>query len=154
MRTFQLAQLHLASVRAPLDDPARAEFAASRRHVHALADASSGLVWRLADEAGDATAALRGFGAELLVDLSVWRDLAALRAFTARSTPAECLRRRAWCDDQPGPSQVLWWVPSEHRPSLAEAAQRLSELRARGPTARAFTLRDADSLVPPTGFAA
>jgi len=32
-----------------------------------------------------------------------------------------------------------WWVPVGHRPSLAEAAERLEQLRQRGPTSTAFT---------------
>jgi len=36
---------------------------------------------------------------------------------------------------------VLWWVPSGHRPTVAEAESRLLHLREHGPTERAFTLR-------------
>jgi hypothetical protein len=36
---------------------------------------------------------------------------------------------------------VLWWVPAGHRPSIAEAEDRLVDLRENGPTARAFTFR-------------
>jgi hypothetical protein len=38
---------------------------------------------------------------------------------------------------------VLWWVPSGHRPSVAEAILRLELLRAKGPTPEAFTFRNA-----------
>ncbi len=36
---------------------------------------------------------------------------------------------------------TLWWVPSGHRPTVAEAEERLLHLRAHGPTPYAFTLR-------------
>jgi Domain of unknown function (DUF3291) len=42
---------------------------------------------------------------------------------------------------------VLWWVPAGHRPSVAEADERLAALRADGPTPRAFTFRE--SFAPP-----
>lgn len=36
---------------------------------------------------------------------------------------------------------ALWWVPTGHRPTVAEAGQRLRRPRAEGPTPYAFTLR-------------
>jgi len=36
---------------------------------------------------------------------------------------------------------VLWWVPAGHRPTVAEAKDRLARLRRHGPTAEAFTFR-------------
>lgn len=36
---------------------------------------------------------------------------------------------------------ALWWVPAGHRPTVAEAEERLLHLRAHGPTEYAFTLR-------------
>ncbi|MFJ4790482.1 DUF3291 domain-containing protein [Streptomyces sp. NPDC088794] len=36
---------------------------------------------------------------------------------------------------------VLWWVPAGHRPTVAEAEERLLRLRADGPTPYAFTFR-------------
>lgn len=38
---------------------------------------------------------------------------------------------------------VLWCVPRGHRPTVTEAAEKLALLRADGPTADAFTFRDA-----------
>jgi hypothetical protein len=153
MHTFQLAQLNLAAMKAPLDDPRMAAFVANLARINALADVSPGFVWRLQDEAGDATS-IRVFGAHVLVNMSVWEDVASLRAFTYRSSHTDLLRRRReWFDRMAGAHQVLWWVPLGHRPSLAEAAERLAELEARGASARAFTFRDADTLVPPSAYA-
>jgi hypothetical protein len=38
---------------------------------------------------------------------------------------------------------VLWWVPAGHLPSIGEAAERLRLLRELGPTAQAFSFRQA-----------
>ena len=35
---------------------------------------------------------------------------------------------------------ALWWVPTGHRPTAAEAESRLLHLRTNGPTPYAFTL--------------
>ena len=36
---------------------------------------------------------------------------------------------------------ALWWVPPGHLPSIAEAVERLAQLQAEGPGARAFTFQ-------------
>jgi hypothetical protein len=60
-------------------------------------------------------------------------------------------RRREWFERMPEAFLVLWWVPKGHRPSIAEAIARLELLRAKGPTAEAFTFRQA---FPPPDAAA
>jgi hypothetical protein len=46
---------------------------------------------------------------------------------------------------------VLWWVAAGHRPSVAEAEQRLAALRADGPTPRAFSFRHSFAADPVGG---
>ena len=36
---------------------------------------------------------------------------------------------------------ALWWVPAGHRPDVAEAEERLEDLRRNGASAQAFTFR-------------
>jgi heme-degrading monooxygenase HmoA len=146
---FQLAQLNIALAREPLDTPLLADFVAAIAPVNAAADASPGFVWRLATPDGDATG-IRAFDDErLVVNLSVWESLAALRAFvySQRAHRAVLRRRRKWFERLGESAVVLWWVPEGHRPSIAEAEQRLNALRADGPTAAAFTFRE--SFEPP-----
>jgi hypothetical protein len=38
---------------------------------------------------------------------------------------------------------VLWWVPGGHIPTLTEAEEKLDRLKEDGPTAAAFTFREA-----------
>lgn len=77
MPIYQLAQLNIASMKAPLESPSMADFVDNLQRINALAEASPGYVWRLQDEAGDATA-FRPFGDDVLVNLSVWRYVQAL----------------------------------------------------------------------------
>lgn len=77
MPIYQLAQLNIASMKAPLESPSMADFVDNLQRINALAEASPGYVRRLQDEAGDATA-LRPFGDDVLVNRSVWRDVQAL----------------------------------------------------------------------------
>ena len=51
-------------------------------------------------------------------------------------------RRREWFARPAEAMTALWWVPAGVRPTVAEAEHRLRLLRAQGPTAEAFTLRE------------
>jgi hypothetical protein len=137
-----LAQVNVARILAPLDSPQLADFVANLVPINALADASPGFVWRLQTEAGDATA-LRVLDGEWLVNMSVWESLDALRAFVYRSAHADVLRRRLeWFERLTEAYTALWWIRAGTIPSLADAEERLLTLRAKGPTPRAFTLKE------------
>ncbi len=143
MSHFELAQLNIAIPRAPLDSPRMAEFVANLARINALAEASPGFVWRLQTDEGDATA-LRPLRPDTLVNLTVWRDVAALRAYVYKSDHAAFIRRRKeWFEQLVEAFVVLWWVPAGTRPTAGEAAARLDLLRRHGPTAAAFTFRNA-----------
>ncbi|MCG2586805.1 DUF3291 domain-containing protein [Massilia sp. TS11] len=143
MSAFQLAQLNIATMKAPLDSPTMADFVGNLDRINALAEQSPGFVWRLKDEAGDATA-IRPFGDEVLINMSVWRDVASLSEFAFRSAHVEIMRRRReWFERMGEAYAVLWWVPAGHHPTAAEAAERLALLQAQGPSPQAFTFRSA-----------
>lgn len=143
MTEKHLAQLNIGRLRAPLDDPGMAEFAGNLLRINALAEASPGFVWRMQDDAtGNATSIPTPFGPDVLANMSVWRDLASLRAYVYRSEHTSFLRRRRlWFREVEGSHMVLWWVPAGHRPSLIEAKAALERLDRDGPTAAAFTFR-------------
>jgi Domain of unknown function (DUF3291) len=137
---WNLAQLNIARPRAPLDHPLMAEFMANLARINALGDASPGFVWRLQDDSGNATELAQPFGAEIIVNMTVWESMEALRGFVFRSEHTGFLRRRAeWFHRLDGPATVLWWIEVAHRPTLLEAKQRLDRLVEFGPTPEAFT---------------
>ena len=143
MSRYQLAQLNIATMKESLESPSMADFVANLERINALAEASPGFVWRLQDEAGDATAA-RPFGEQVLVNMSVWQDVESLHGYAFRSAHVELMRRRReWFEPMQEAYAVLWWVPAGHRPTLAEAGERLAQLRAHGASPAAFTFRDA-----------
>jgi Domain of unknown function (DUF3291) len=142
MAAHHLAQVNVATLRAPLDSPQLAGFVAALEPINALADHSPGFVWRLQTEDGDATA-IRAFGGRLMINMSVWESVEALRAYVYGDAHAAVLRRRReWFARLGEPETALWWVPAGRLPTVAEAEERLGHLRARGPSARAFTLRE------------
>lgn len=138
---FQIAQLNIARLREPLDSPLLADFVANLDRINGLADRSPGFVWRLETEEGDATA-LRPFGEDYIVNLSVWQDVESLWRFVYKSAHTEIMRRRReWFDKMAEDYAVLWWVPAGTIPSESEAWKRLQKLRQTGPGPQAFTFK-------------
>jgi hypothetical protein len=148
-RAFHVAELNIGRTVASLDDPALADFVDNLALINGLGDASPGFAWRLQDEFGAATT-IRAFEDPLMiVNLTVWETVEALRAFAYRTAHVDYLRRRReWFEPLDGPSLVLWWVPAGHRPTMDEARERLDRLAAGGPTPAAFTLK---TTFPPEG---
>jgi hypothetical protein len=141
-RAWELAQLNLARPVEPLDAPALADFVAALIPVNAVADAAPGFVWRLQTEAGDATDVRWADDGEVIVNLSVWESVLALADFVYGGDHLAVMRRRReWFMPLNEAVTVLWWVPAGHRPTLAEAAARLDDVRRHGPSPRAFTFR-------------
>ncbi|MDD7965698.1 DUF3291 domain-containing protein [Actinomycetospora lemnae] len=139
---MQLAQVNVARLRHPVDDPRLAGFLAVVDRVNRLADVTPGFVWRDPE-------AHRGLhrppdGAEPLtvVNLSVWEDDEALHRFVYRGPHGQLVRRqREWLLPSSGPPTALWWVRDGERPTPDAALARLAHLRRHGPTPRAFSMK-------------
>jgi hypothetical protein len=141
---FHLAQVNIARMLAPLDDPLMAEFVAQLDEINALADRSPGFVWRLQTEAGDATY-LRPYDDDrIIINLSVWESVEHLREYVFRNRHAEVLRDRGkWFSKFDGAYSALWWVPAGHIPSVLEAKERLEHLRVYGESEYTFSFKRA-----------
>ncbi len=135
-RYYHLAEINVARMMAPLDSPMMADFVAQLAPVNALADASEGFVWRLT-EATD----VRAYDDPLiLINLSVWESIEALKAFTYKSGHIVPFRDRANWFERPAEAHfAMWWVPAGHIPSVQEAVERLDYRRKHGDTEFAFT---------------
>jgi hypothetical protein len=139
--SFHLAQLNVATILAPLDDERMRGFVEALEPINAIADASPGFVWRLKDDAGNATA-LRPFGADMIVNMSVWESAEALFDYVYRSGhKAYLARRKEWFSMPAEMHLVLWWIPAGTIPTIEEAKGRLDLLRANGPSPEAFTFK-------------
>lgn len=141
---YHLAQVNIARMRAPLDDPLMADFVARLDEINALADRSPGFIWRLQSEGGEAPATyLRPYEDErILFNLSVWESIEQLKEYVYTTAHGEVMRkRREWFEKFKGMYQALWWVKAGHIPTVAEAKQRLEYLEAHGETAHAFIFK-------------
>lgn len=138
-----VAQINVARFRVAKDDPANAAFMAALDHVNAMAEASAGFVWRLVGDGNDATdvEAVPG-DPNFIVNMSVWRDVAALEQFAYRQQDhRQVLARRHEWFDPIEPSFALWWIEAGHRPTVAEGMARLAQLGTEGPGREVFTFR-------------
>jgi len=141
-RLYHLAQINIGRVLAPIDSPQLADFVANLEPINALADGSSGFVWRLQTEDGDATAVRPFDDDQIMINMSVWESVEALGAFVFRSGHTAVMkRRREWFEKSAEAYVCLWWVPAGHVPTVEEAKERLEYLRQHGPTAHAFTFK-------------
>ena len=146
---YVIAQVNIGRLVAPLDSAQLQGFVTQLDPVNAVADAAPGFIWRLQTEDGNATA-LRAFEADadgadggILINMSVWETVEALAAYVYGDAHRAVLRRRReWFERMKDAYTALWWIPRGHIPTIAEAEERVSHLRAHGPTAYAFTLRE------------
>lgn len=145
--SFDLAQVNVSRLLAPLDSPLLAEFMSASDEVNAEGDAAAGFRWRMQTEDGNATS-VRAFGWDVaashgvIVNLTTWTSVEALAGFVFSGRHLAVMRRRRqWFEGAAEAMTALWWVPAGHRPSTDEAEDRVRHLRRFGPTANAFTFR-------------
>jgi hypothetical protein len=140
---FHLAQVNIGKIRGPLDGPVMAGFVRRLEEINALADRSPGFVWRLQTDEGNATY-FRPYEHDdwILLNMSVWESVEALKHYVYRTMHAELLRQRhEWFERFAGVYMALWWVPAGHLPGIDEAKKRLAHLDKHGPTQYAFTFK-------------
>ena len=132
---YELAQINIARLQAPLSAPRQQEFVAALAVINKLAADAPGFVWRQQAGFGHLT------GAELLgddtivINISVWQNYQHLHNFTYRSRHGNYLRRRnKWFIPLPPPTTALWWVQAGQPPSTAQAVARLRYLQRYGPS--------------------
>jgi heme-degrading monooxygenase HmoA len=154
MSKYQIAQINIARMKAPMDSEIMAGFANRLDEINAIADRAPGFVWRLQTDEGNATY-LRPYDDDMIIiNMSVWESVEALKEYVYKSAHAELLRgRRAWFEEHFSSVYLaMWWVPEGHIPGIDEAKKRLAHLEEHGPSQFAFTFK---TIQPPDeGFLA
>ncbi len=136
MANYELAQLNIAHLLAPLDSGQLSDFVNNLDRINTLAEASDGFVWRLKDETGNATDLNHPFPNDIIVNLSVWQSVELLQDYVFRSAHSDIMKRKKeWFYPAQEANMVLWWVKAGHRPTALEAHTRLMQLRAGEQTA-------------------
>jgi len=136
---YHLAQINVGRLVAPIHDPKIADFVAQLDSVNALADQAKGFVWRLQSASGNATDIVYNGDPLVIVNMSVWESVEALRDYVYLSRHIEVLRDRAqWFEKPAQPHYCLWWVPAGHVPTVAEGRERLEHYQRHGATEFSF----------------
>jgi hypothetical protein len=132
---YVLVHANLAEAVAPLDAPEMAGFVLQVDETNRLARSFDGFIAQPALQDEGAV-----FAPPFLLNVSLWKSIESLEAFTYSGRHDSALQRRAeWFRQGDVPNYVLYWAPKGHMPSEAEVRARLEHLRDRGPTAYAFT---------------
>ncbi|MGI9279832.1 MAG: DUF3291 domain-containing protein [Endozoicomonas sp.] len=141
MDQFHLAQVNIARARASLDSPIMKGFVDQLDTINQLADRSDGFVWRLQTEEGDDATSIQAFEDEnIIINLSVWRDVEALKTFVYSGEHLQLLKnKKLWFEKMEGPTQALWWLPINQLPTVEDAVKALKFLQLSGPTDQFFT---------------
>jgi uncharacterized protein DUF3291 len=139
MALYHLAQINIARMLAPLDDPIMAGFVAQLDPINALADSSPGFIWRLQSDSGNATDISYNDDPMIIVNMSMWESMEALLQFVYKSEHLEVFRdRRNWFEKSALPHYALWWVPAGHIPTVREGRERIEHYQRHGATPYAF----------------
>jgi len=134
-----LAQINIARLLAPIDDPKIAAFVAQLDVVNSLAEKSPGFIWRLKSDAGNATDIAFNADPFVIVNMSVWESVESLKQFTYSGQHLSVFRNRSdWFEKMLLPHYCLWWIPDGYVPTVAEGRKRLESYQAHGATPEAF----------------
>ena len=140
MNKYHLAQINIAKAQADMESQIMGGFVERLDEINAVADKAPGFIWRLQTEEGDATSIQAFDDPFMLVNMSVWESIDALRMFVYKSLHVELIRDRdAWFNKMMNVHQALWWIPAGSIPTVDEGKEKLEILQENGPTKSAFT---------------
>ena len=136
---YHLAQINIARLIAPVDDPRIADFVAQLDGINAIAEASPGFVWRLKSDSGNSTDIAYNDDPFVIPNMSVWKSVEELRDFAYRTQHLQVFKDRAkWFEKMNKPHYCLWWIPAGHIPTVTEGRGRLEHYQLHGPTQHSF----------------
>lgn len=140
---YQLAQINVAKMKGVnIDDPIMQEFVDNLDSVNALAESSDGFIWRLKDDDDNATGFNPYDDEQIIINISVWRDIPSLEHFTFKTMHTDFLkRRREWFHSYGKAYFAMWWIEAGAYPTIEEAVAKLDHLQLNGPSAEVFNFR-------------
>jgi len=143
---WHIAQINVASFRAPRQSPVNAAFEAALDVVNATAEASPGFVWRMLGEGENVDGTLFA-DPNITINMTVWQTIDHLTAFAYRNPIHRSVmrRRREWFVELPA-YLALWWIPAGALPTLNEGKAKLDLIARIGPSPAAF---DFKTVFPP-----
>ncbi|RTZ48534.1 DUF3291 domain-containing protein (plasmid) [Chryseobacterium arthrosphaerae] len=142
-KMYQLAQINIARmIGANIEDPIMTEFVSHLDSVNQLAEESDGFIWRLKDDDNNATGFNPLHDEQVMINLSVWKNIESLEYYTYKTFHVDFLRRRKeWFQKYGKAYYALWWIKNDEFPDIDEALKRLEYLQENGPSSYAFNFQ-------------
>lgn len=142
MTDMHLAELNVGRLIAEPDDPRVAEFMEALDTVNGLGRRMPGFVWMMQGSGRPGrgnTGASIGGDPRFIPNLTVWESVETLENFVWNTVHRQFYeRRQEWFEVLGEMHFVMWWVEAGHKPSLAEALDRLGHLKTHGDSDHAF----------------
>ncbi len=136
---WQLAEVNIAHLKAPVGDPLVAPFVDALDQINAIADRMEGFIWRYTDATGNATDTKIADDDRIIFNTSVWKDVPCLERFVWGTIHVNFFRRKTeWFHLMENMHFAMWWVPPGTTVTPNEAMQRLNRLNKVGATNEAF----------------
>lgn len=136
MSKFNLAQVNIAKMLAPMNDPIMKDFFDNVDRINALAYKHEGFIWQLEDK----DLAKNVFQDEsLIINISVWKTIESLFDYTYKSGHVEIFKRKKeWFSKMKMMHMAFWYIPENYKPTFQDAKNRLDYLNKYGDTPYAF----------------
>ena len=143
MTNYQIAQINIARMKGVnITDPIMKEFVDNLNNVNALAESSAGFIWRLKDDTNNATNLNPYDDEQVIINVSVWKNIETLEAFVHKTFHTDFLKRRKeWFKAFGKAYTAMWWVPNGHFPTIQEAVDKLDYLQKNGATEFVFDFK-------------
>jgi Domain of unknown function (DUF3291). len=137
-----LAELNIGRLVAPTDDPRVAEFMGALDRINGMGKRMPGFVWMMegSGEPGIGNTENHiGNDPQFVANLTVWEDVQSLEHFVFNTVHKQFYDRRAeWFELMADQHFVMWFVEEGHKPTLAEAMERLAYKQEHGDSDHAF----------------
>ena len=142
--TYQLVQINIARMKGVnIEDPIMKEFVDNLDAINQIAESSEGFVWRLQDEENNATSFNPYQDEQVIINISVWENVAALEQYVFKTMHADFMkRRREWFQKFGEAYVAMWWIEAGTVPTVSEAVAKLEELQKNGPSKSVFNFRE------------
>ncbi len=129
-----------------IDDPVMKEFVDNLDVVNGVAEKSEGFIWRLTDEADNATSFDPYKNVRIIINVSVWKDIESLKNFVFNGAHLSFMRRRKeWFEKFGKAYFCMWKIEAGNIPTVEEAVERLDHFQLHGPSDYAFDFKSVAS---------
>ena len=144
MQQYNIAEINIAKIKGvDINDPIMKEFVDNLDGVNAIAESSSGFVWRLKDESNNATSINPYNDEQIIINISVWESIEALEHFMYKTFHSNFLKRRKeWFQTFGKVSTAMWWIPNGQVPTIEESVEKLDYLQKNGSTELVFDFKN------------